>query len=57
MCKNNPEKTLLSKNPSPWRYNPNQNYFLLWAGLSDDVDRETAVFSLFSKPMVVGLYS
>ncbi len=50
------QKKLLSMNPSPWRYNPNQNYFLLWAGLSDDVDRETAVFGWFSKSMVVGLF-
>ncbi len=29
---------------------------LLWEGLSDDVDREKAVFHLFSKPMAVGLF-
>ncbi len=47
---------ILFKNPSPWRYNQNRNYFLLWAGFSDDVDRETTVFGLFSKPMAVGLF-
>ena len=56
LCANITQKKLLSKNPSPWRYNPNQNYFLLWAWLSDDVDKETAVFDLFSKPMAVGLF-
>ncbi len=46
MCKYNPEKKVLSENPSPWRQNQKHNYYL--AELSDDVDSETAVFGLYS---------
>ncbi len=54
----NPEKNYYLKplHLGDIRYNQKQKYFLLWAGLSDDVDRGTAVFGLYSKPMAVGLF-
>ncbi len=48
---------LLFEKSSPWRYNQDNIYHVLWAGLSDDVYRETVELGLLSKSWLWASFS